>query len=242
MEHQSWDPRSRSVCRWGRHASKGATWCCVDASVQAHTRHPRAREAGPQKCLHPTPRYRAGDQGQTPGSEFKSCPAPTQPRTCFWTRQPACFRRVFFFSIVNCFETMTDVLWLLNESTGPWTDVNGYKAPKHRAVVREGVMGPREVVQTWRRSRNRSPPRSRAVWVADLRSLTPTCALPSHRHGQLRGRRETPERLPRRGRCHPRPAHLQLSAAAGDLVSGRPQDPAQQPHVSVPLPDPQGRV
>ena len=148
----------------------------------------------------------------------------------------------FFFSIVNCFETMTDVLWLLNESTGPWTDVNGYKAPKHRAVVREGVMGPREVVQTWRRSRNRSPPRSRAVWVADLRSLTPTCALPSHRHGQLRGRRETPERLPRRGRCHPRPAHLQLSAAAGDLVSGRPQDPAQQPHVSVPLPDPQGRV
>lgn len=85
-----------------------------------------------------------------------------------------------------------------------------------------------------------SPPRSRAVSVADLRSLTPTCALPSRRHGELRGGREAPERLPRRGRCHPCPTHLQLPAAAGDLVSGWPQDSAQQPHVSVPPIPPPG--
>lgn len=52
------------------------------------------------------------------------------------------------------------------------------------------------------------------------------------RHGELRGGREAPESLPRRGRRHPRPTHRQLPPAAGDLVPGWPQDPAQQPHVS----------
>lgn len=112
-------------------------------------------------------------------------------------------------------------------------------------------MGPREAVQTRRlfpvatlclpRDFLALPPlptQERAVWVADLRSLTPT--LPSRRHGELRGGREAPERLPRRGRRHPRPAHLQLPAAAGDVVSGWPQDPAQQPHVSVPPTPPPG--
>lgn len=112
-------------------------------------------------------------------------------------------------------------------------------------------MGPREAVQTRRlfpvatlglpRDFLALPPvptQERAVWVADLRSLTPT--LPSRRHGELRGGREAAERLPRRGRRHPRPAHLQLPAAAGDLVSGWPQDPAQQPHVSVPPTPPPG--
>lgn len=124
-----------------------------------------------RSAFHPTPKYRAGDQGQTPGSEFKSCPALPQPRTCFWTRQPACFR--FFFSHCKLFETMTDVSWLLNESTGSWTyRCEWIQSPKAQSRARrhegggDGATGGgpnvAAVPAIALRSR-RSPPRSRAV-------------------------------------------------------------------------------
>lgn len=85
-------------------------------------------------------------------SSNPALPHPSHERAFGRVNQPVSGGFVFFHC--KLFETMTDVSWLLNESTGPWTDVNGYKAPKHRAVMREGVRGPREVVQTWRRSRS----------------------------------------------------------------------------------------